>query len=88
MQRRQPRRKPDKQQPDQAIAQLCQFLFGFQIARNKRAGEDQEAHIDKANQLKRGREDQERGSGVFRIHVNELNEERDVEQNRFGIRQA
>ena len=88
MQRRQPRRKPDKQQPYQPVPQLCQFLFRFQITRDKRAGEDQEAHVHKAYQLQRRREDQERSSGTLCIHVNELNEERYVEQNRFGIGQA
>lgn len=88
MQRRQPRRKPDKQQPYQPVPQFCQFLFRFEIARDKRTGEDQEAHVHEAYQLKRRREDKERGTGVLRIHVNELNKERDVEQNRFWIRQA
>lgn len=59
MQRSQSCRKPHKQQPNQTIPQLRQFLFGFQVAGDKRAGEDQEAHVHEANQLKGGREDQE-----------------------------
>ncbi len=37
VQRRQPRRKSDKQQTYQPVPQLRQFLFGFEVTRDKRA---------------------------------------------------
>lgn len=88
MQRSQSRCKTHKQQPYQTIPQLRQFLFGFEVASDKCPGEDQEAHVHKANQLERCREDQEGGAGVFGTDVDELHKERDVEQNRFRVGQA
>lgn len=56
--------------------------------RQHRAGEDQRAHVDKADGFEDQRQNGERQPGVRVVEVDKLHEERHVKQNSFRVGQA
>lgn len=86
--RRQPGRKPHEEEADKAVAKTGRRLALTEKAGHQGTAEDQQGQVDEAHRFQHASQHQVGDPGVGIAEVDELHEERDVEQDRLGIGEA